>query len=373
MKQTVGNISALYQPNENWFIVPSFRMENIDWANHADFLETAVQANKSTTITELGSESDKSWKNLSETVEARYKGIKNVALNFKAELVQATGDLTEKETDEPGTPAATVTIDRDTGFKRHSQKLSATANWYPTPGTSVAAQYYFKARQNDYTSPRDSTANIIAAGLPSGDRYPAYIANQDFETNDFNLRYSWRVSPILRTVTRYDYQQSTIRSQEIGLAFNESAKMTSHILSETVSLNPLNRWFVQGTVNCVWDTTTTPAVGLTGAAANEVKNSDGNYVNFTLSTGYAIDEGSDIYADYSLYKAFNDFIDNSANSLAYGTNARTQQIGLTWFRRIDSRTSLTVRYAYAKNTDDAVGTLADYEAHIVSARVQYRF
>jgi hypothetical protein len=369
MKQSVGTISAMYTPTEQWTFVPTVRLENIDSDSMAEFVETNFTSAKVADNTELESSSNRSWKNLTGAFEARYKGIKNMTFNFKAEWNHSTGDLTEEEIDEPGTPAAAVTIDRDTEFKRDSQKYSATANWYPAPGTTVAAQYYFKARQNDYNSTRDSTS----PALTSGDRYPAYIANQDLETNDFNVRLSLRASPKVRLVTRYDYQKSTIRTQDVGLAFGQSGSMTSHIISETVSYNPLSRWYVQGTVNYVWDQLTTPATQLTGAALNRVRNSDANYMNFNLSSGYALDQDSDLYVDYSLYRAFNDYIDNSAYSVAYGTQARTQQVGVTWFRRLDSRTALTLRYAYAKNTDDAVGGLADYEAHMVYGKIQYRF
>ncbi len=373
MKQTVGTISALYQPDENWSIVPSLRFEEIDWFSVAGFVETNFTSARLPDNTELESESDKSWKNISESVEARYRGLKNVSLKFSAEWVQADGDLRELEVDEPGTPAQAVTIDRDTEFERRSQKYAASANWYFAPGATLAVQYYHKARQNDYRSPRDSTAAVTAAGLPSGDRYPANIANQDFATDDFNVRLSWRMAAKLRSITRYDYQKSTIMTQDVGGAFGRGAAMDSRIISQTLAFNPLARWFVQGTVNHVRDELTTPAVNATGAAAGRVTASNVNYWNWTLGTGYALDEGSDLYADYSLYRAFNDYFDNSATSVAFGTKARTQQLGVTWFRRFGDRTALTVRYAYAESKDSAVGTLADYEAHLVYAKVQYRF
>lgn len=373
MKQTVGTISALYQPTKHWSVVPSFRFEKIDWLSVARYMETYVTAARLATQTPGGTDADRGWKNISESIEFRYRGFKNVTLDFTAEWMQAEGDLTEQKTDRPGTPAALVTIDRESQFDRASQKYAATANWYFRPGATLAVQLYHKARQNDYRSTRDSTAAVTAAGLPSPDRYPAYIANQDFETDDFNVRLSWRVSPRLRSITRYDYQQSTIMTQDIGGTFGESAKMDSHILSQTLSFNPLNRWFVQTTVNRVRDELTTPAVTATGAAANRVTASHANYWNWNLGTGYALDEGSDLYLDYSLYRVFDSYFDNSAFSVAHGSKARTQQLGVTWFRKFDERTALTVRYAYAENKDPAVGTLNDYEAHLVYAKIQYRF
>ncbi|MCF7687344.1 MAG: hypothetical protein K9N01_03485 [Cephaloticoccus sp.] len=366
MTQTVGTISAMYQVNKDWTVVPSLRFETVDTNSMAEFVETNFTSSRAPNNTELESESDKSWDTVSGTVEARYKGIENLALSFKAEWLNATGDLTEKEIDEPGTPAAAVTIDRDTNYDRTTQKYSVTANYYPMAGATLAVQYYFKARQNDSTSPRDSSVS-------SSDRYPAYITQQDFETNDFNARVSYRVSPTIRSVTRYDYQKSTIRSAEVGLNFAESAKMTSHIVAETLTINPTNSWYMQAMVNYVWDQLTTPASLQTGAALHQVTNSDANYMNLGLSSGFVLDDSSDLYIDYNHYRAINDFTDNWANSVAYGTKARTHQAGVTWFKRLSSRTAVTLRYAYAKGDDSVFAGLNDYEAHLLYGKVQYRF
>lgn len=366
MKQTVGTISAMYQPNEQWSIVPAIRMEKIETASVAEFVETNFTSAKLPDNVEIETVSDKEWKNVSESIEARYKGVNNLALNFKAEWVQADGELTEELIDEPGTPLQVVAIDRDTEFDRSSQKYSATASWYPAPGTTVSAQYYFKGRENDYRSPRDSTVS-------TADRYPAYIANQDFETNDFNVRLSWRLNSKLRSITRYDIQKTMIYTQDVGGAFGESADMKSRILSQTLSFNPLNHWFVQATYNHVRDDVMTPAVNATGAAAGRVAFSKANYSNFSLGTGYALDEGSDLYLDYNLCKAFDNYVDNSLFSVAFGSKARTQQLGVTWYKKIDARTALTLRYAYAESEDPSYRNYADYEAHLVYAKVQYRF
>lgn len=368
-RQTVATISALYLPNAKWSITPSLRFERLDWNNMAEFEETNFGAGPA--LAPLNDEvealSDKAWKNNTQSLEARYKGIPNWTFNLKGELTQSTGDLSEQRIVEPGTPAESLSIDRDTEFDRKSQKYTFTTNWYPKPGMTIALQYYYKARQNEYNAVRDNTP----AG--SADRYPAYVENQDFTTNDINARVSMRLTSSLRAITRYDYQKSTIDSQDIGLPNGESARMTSHIVSETISWNPLNRWYVQGGVNYVWDTLMTPAVTLTGNAAGLVKNSDANYVNFNLGSGYALDDQTDIYVDYILYKAQGNYVDNSTRSVAYGTEGKSQDIALTWHRRLDRHTSLTFKYTYSKYDDAVAPTYASYEAHLLYGKLQYRF
>ena len=82
-----------------------------------------------------------------------------------------------------------------TDLEREVQKVALTGNWYLRPGTTVAVQWFFRARQNTYRAIRDNTVS-------TSDRYPAYIANQDFETSDFNVRVSHKFAANFRSVTR---------------------------------------------------------------------------------------------------------------------------------------------------------------------------
>lgn len=358
MTQTVGTISAMYQPNEHWTVVPSIKVEDISGDSMAVYQGTDVSSSRVTSIHEANSVSDRSWRNISESINVRYKGYENVVLNFKAEWYQIEGDLKEQELDH-----GVVQLDRLSKTDRKTHKYSVTTNWYPAAGTTVAVQFYNKGRDNKYNSSVDDTNTS----------YPAYLTEQEFETNDFNARFSWRVNPKLRTVTRYDYQESTISTQGEGLGTVESSKMTSHILSETLSIQPRDDWYLQAMVNYVWDQMTTLAAGQTGSAEDLVLNSDNNYLNFSISSGFVLDEGSDLYVDYSLYRAFNDFTDNWDKSVAYGTDARRYQVGMTWIKKLNSRTSFTMRYAYAKGEDSVFGGLDDYKAQMVYAKVQHRF
>jgi hypothetical protein len=366
MRQTVGTISARYQPKEHLVIVPAFRFESIDWSNFVDFEETNVTAARVSTLEEVEGDSEKDWKVVSESLEARYTGLKNVSLNLKGEWTKSDGNLTEERILEPGTSHQAISIDRDTDFERATQKYAATANWYARPGTTVAVQYYYKTRANDFRSTRDNTVS-------TSDRYPAYIANQDFETSDFNIRLSTKLGSRLRSVTRYDYQKTTITTQDIGLAFDESANMTSHIIAEAITWTPQDRWYLQGSVNVVWDNLRTPAAKVTGAAADLVKNSDANYTYFSLGSGYALDEASDLYVDYTVSNSRDSFVDNSTRTVAYGSDYTTQLASVTWTRRLDRNIALTFKYAYAKNEDVPNGGYADYEAHLFYGKMQYRF
>lgn len=368
MKQTIGTVSALFTPGKHWVIAPSFRAEKITWGNHADFEETNFSSARVAIVEEVLATSDKEWKNYSETLEIRYNGIQNITLNAKAEWLNADGDLTEQRILEPGLPAQAIAIDRDTEFDRSSQKYSFTANWYARPGLTLAGQFYYKGRENDYSSPRDNTNNAIT----SPDRFPAFITNQDFETYDFNGRLSWRINPKLRSVTRYDYQRNTIDSQDFGLGFGESGEMKTHILAQTLTYNPTINWYVTANYNRVWDVLRTPSTQLTGNAAGIVLNSDNNYYNYSIITGFAPDDQDDLVFQYNFYKADN-FVDNSRRSVAYGAGVSTYELSATWTRRFSARLATTVKYGFTESDDVTFGGKNGYRAHVVYAKMQYRF
>ncbi len=364
MHQSFANINVMYMPTETLTIVPALKADKTSWDARASYIETAVGAAPAFTMAqdEMESESNKDLTSLTGTLDARYVGIKNWVLSFAGEWLTSDGTLSEDLLDELGVD----TIFRTTDYGQDLQKYKLTANWYARPGLSFTGQTYWKGRQNSFRNTRQSTA-------PTGaDRYPAYISHQDFETRDVNLRVSWSPALMVHLVARYDYQDSTIRTQDIGLAFNESANTTSHIVSTTATWNPLNRWFVQLGANQVFDTTVTPASALTGAAAGIVLKSDNNYFNGSVSTGYALDDQTDLSADYSYYRADN-YVDNSLRSTAYGADVTTHIASLTCTRRVSPQLSYTLKYTYAKNDDVTSGGMNNFRANTFYGKVQYRF
>lgn len=370
MTQTIANLSLMYRPLEHLVIVPAMRFEKTEWDNIVEFVETNFYPTPTTIVREdVEAESRKDWDTYNYGVEFRYTGVKNLTFNARADWSSSEGMLDETRILEPGTTHEVISVDRETELERKTQKYSFTTNWYPRQGVTVAAQYYFKARQNDFDAIRDTTPNTIT----SSDRYPAYISNQDVETSDFNVRLTWRVSPTFRTVTRYDYMKSTINSQEVGLPFGESMNVDQKIFSESITWNPVARWFLQANLSVVSEELLTPAVFATGTAANLVTASKGDYVSWNVSSGYALDDQSDLYVDYTTYEARDGFINNAPTSVPYGTEVQTQIVSATYKRQLDRRTSIQFKYAYAKSEDDAYLGKADYEANVFQAKLQYRF
>ena len=357
LKQTVLNLNGVYLPKKHWSVRTAIRFENLHQETVSEFMETNFGGSPAfaAIVEEVEGEQKKKWNEWSESVEARYTGVPNWTFSGKGEWVQGSGETEEERILHTGV----LTIDRDNENERMNQKYSLKANWYARPGLSVAAQYYYKVNANDYNAVRDNT-------LPgSADRYPAFITDQDFETSDFNIRVSWRPMSLMSFVTRYDHQKSTITSQEAGLQKAQSSKLTSHILSESITWNPTGRLYLNANVNLTWDQLSTPAYRF-------VLNSDNNYVNGSIGGGYALAKLDDVYFDYSWFRA-NNFIDNSALSLPFGADQKQQGAFLTWVRRQTPALVYTVKYGYMKNVDGTWAGLNDFKAQILYAKVQYNF
>lgn len=357
IKQTILNANLVYVPKQHWLIRPSVRFENRHIESVAEFMETNIGASPAfaAILEEAEGEQKQKWDEFAEAVEVRYTGKPNWTYSAKAEWVQADGNHEEERI----LHGPVISVDRDVDNKRTSQKYSFSANWYMRPGLTLAAQYYFKGSVNDYQHLRDNTPNV------GSNTYPSYLTDQDFETNDYNLRMTWKPVNGLNLVTRYDNQQSKIISQAPALQKVQSSKVTSHIISQSATWSPTGRLYVTGNVNVTYDQMETPAIAF-------VQHADNNYVNASLGGGYAVGKNDDLYLDYSWFRA-NNFIDRSAVTLPYGVSQKTRAGYLTWVRRASENLVYTVKYGYVTNRDETWVGQNNFDAHVIYGRVQYKF
>ena len=364
VKQHVANLNVMLQPWKHLTIVPSVRVEHQDQEGFARFIETDVGGAPARTATQVAIENtrERGFTDVSEGLEARYAGLTNWAFYARAEWLQGEGDLKERETE-----AQTGLVSRDTDSTRFTQKYVVGANWYPYRRFNLGGQYYYKRRQNDYDHRVDSTTNTP----PLGDRYPAFLRQQDFDTHDMNFRVTWRPLASLTLISRYDFQLSTIDTRPDFLTEVQSAESTAHIFSESISWTPFSRLFLQGSINYVLDRTQTPAHDAT-PGTNLVLNARNNYWNASLLAGIVLTEKTDFQAQYFYYRADN-YVDNSAFSQPYGAEAEEHGVTGTLIHRLSKRLHVSLRYGFFTNRDRTSGGHNDYTAHMVSSSLRYVF
>ncbi len=381
VNQYVLNLNLLYNPTKNWSLLPSIRVEKQDQIGNVSFTETAVQGGPGflTRLDALNNVRNRSFLDVSESLEARYAGVTNWAFYVRGEWLQGEGNLEETERD-----AGTINLRRNTDNERRVQKYVAGANWYPLRKLSLAGQYYYKIRANTFNHLEDTTRFAKGpAGTNISDFYPAFIRVQEFDTHDVNFRLTWRPFNSVTLVSRYDFQLSTIDSQGdtatngVSLAKIQSSEMTSHIFSESISWTPLARLFTQVSVSYAIDKTATPANNISVANAGNpagvlVLPARNNYWNLTALAGYALSDKSDVQAAYSFYRS-NNYVDNSAVSQPYGAAGEQHGITVTYSHRLSKNLLWKLRYGYYDNRDQTSGNFDNYQAQLVYTSLQYLF
>ncbi len=363
MNQYVANASVMITPRKYLTIVPSLRVEQQSQDGDTGYGEVAGIA----APVPISNHRRQSLLDVSESLAVRYTGVKNWVFFSEAQWLEGQGRSRETET-ELEDPIGLVLINRDTDSDRFTQKYKLGANWYPCQRANFSLQYYHKARANDYDHNVDSTPNSSA----SGNRYPAFLVEQNFETDDLNFRVTWRPFRSVTLVSRYDFQLSTVDTRADLLSKIQSGETTSHILSQSISWIPWYRLYLQGNATYAWDETTTPAVSLTGAAAHLVAASKNGYWNLSATAGFVLNDKTDLQMQYNYYRA-NDYLDNSKFSQPYGADDTAHGATVSLIRRINKNLRLTLKYGYSNYRDGASGGHRNYEAHLLASNLQFRF
>jgi hypothetical protein len=267
------------------------------------------------------------------------------------------------------------------------QKYTVGANWYPSAGVNVAGQYYHKS--SDYDN--DFRSELATAPVPGSERNQRLLS-QELNTDDVNFRVTWRPKlpaklGTIAFVTRYDYVLATIDGQwgispanppgvgltGITLLSQQTAEITNHVLTESITWNPCARLYLQGNVSYVLNETDTPAdfnlIPNTSPTITDFKN---DYWTASASAGYALDQKTDLRVEYSYYRADN-YENNALVAMPYGMGATEHTASAGISREIARNVRLKVQYSYFHYTDETSGGHNNYEAHAVFTSLQFRF
>jgi len=364
-KQYLMNLNLMWTPFDGFTIVPGVRVEKQDIDSFSDFEETAVGTGAAlpTNVGGDSAESERGILDVAESIELRYSGLTNWLLYARGNWMQGQGDLREVET---LVETNRVDLLRDTDFERGVQKYTFGANWYPLRNLNMGMQYYHKIRNEDYDHMEDSTTNR------TGNRYPAFLIAEDFTTDDVNFRVTYRPWRNVTFVSRYDFQYSTVDMQGDGLPKDESANITSHIFSESITWIPWHRLYLQGAVTLALDETDTPADHALGGVTNVAPDLKNNYWNFSAGAGLALDNKTDLHLNYIYYLADN-YVDNSLYSQPFGADSQEHSVSVALVRRFTERLRWSVRYGFFTNDDHTSGGHNNYKAHLVYSALRMMF
>ncbi len=366
-QEYVLNLNLMATPAKFWTIVPSIRVQKQDLDAESGGTGTLSDYPGET----FAGTSDRDVLDVRERLDVRYTGLTNWVLTARGEWTEGDGNLKEGNLNGNGglsqvNGIGVLPIWRETDDSRLFQKYSLGARWYPTRRLSLDLGAYYKLNAYDYDHKLDDTLNGTG-----GNRYPAYLVMQDFETCDGNVRVTFRPRPNVTLVSRYEYQLSTIHTKAdaaAGLGEIESSEMNSHIFAQNVNWSPWSRLYLQAGFNYVWSETQTPASDYTQA----ILDAQNNYWTVNFNSGFVLDDKTDLNLGYFYYQSDN-FSDNTAAGLPLGMSAEEHGVTATLTRRLTERLRVTLRYGYFQYDENTYGGHGNYESHLVYSTLQYRF
>lgn len=366
--QHVATISLMYRPTEHITIVPSLRIESQEQEGGTEFVDVEVGTSAAKTVVseDIMNTRTRNFLDVTESLDIRYSGFTNWVLYARAELLEGSGSL--KESDAILEDSTTLVVGRDTDSTRLTQKYTAGANWYPLRRLNLAAQYYHRIRDNDYDDVFDSTP--VTTPPPGQGYYPAFIEHQKFTTDDANLRVTYRPFNNLTIVSRYDLQYTTFENRMESLPEVEGGRSTAHVITESVTWAPIARMYVQASGSYTLDQLFSPANDLAPGLTQVSKN---NYYTAGGTVGYALTDKTDVTASYAYYLADNYDPSIAAAGLPFGAGLEEHTVGAGIVHRFTKRMQLTTRYAFMTSHDESSGRNNDFDAHLVSTTLRYRF
>jgi hypothetical protein len=362
-QEYLANINLLAIPAKNLTIVPSVRIQRED--TDANF--TGTQTLGANAAVPFSGRSDSGLTDVRERLDTRYTGVTNWVFFGRGEWTEGQGNVSEFGGTGPVGGIGVPGIQRRTEDERLFQKYSLGGRWYPLRTVSVDAGGYYKFNHYDYTHNLDSTPNDPS----SPNRYPAFLVMQDFQTLDGNFSLTLRPFTTVSLVSRYEYQVSTINTKPdpiSGLEKIQTSDMTSHIFAQNISWTPWSRLFLQAGFNYVASEVETPAAKFTQA----ILDAQNNYWTLNFNSGLIIDDKTDFNVNYFYYRA-DDYQNNSAFGVPYGSGTQEQGVTATLVRRLSERVRLTVRYGFFHSDDDLYGGHRNFDAHGIFSTIQYRF
>jgi len=405
-QQCVGNLNLMWNPIADLTITPSVRLEHssqdtVTAINKYAPSYAAFPLNPVTTLAGLAYTADTDTTSTTAELDLRYTGISDVVLYAKGvcgfeEQAKIYHDIyTPWNASQPAValgyvPTDWLREDIDTNY----QEYTAGANWYPVSGLSVSLQGLYSERDASYT-PRGLNGPGGAFTLEPN------MIDHDTTVDDVNLRITWRPMSNLSLVTRYDFRETEYSNRGVRWAPTaiaggppaptvgppmtgilpevQSSNVTAHIVSECATWNPLARLYVQGNISYTWAQTDTNTLW--------VPDSNNEYVSAGLTVGYAIDDRTDITANYTYYGASNYSQQGApytsvspadiAYAMGYGLNTQEHAVNVTLTRALSANMVWNLRYGFVTSqthpSPDQTGGFNDFNAQMISTGLQIRF
>lgn len=355
--------NAVFALTKNMTLNGGLRYENQTQDSFSEYIETAGPA--ATPLEEpFEQEGEREFDEALATLELNYTGLNNFVITPFVEYSVGSGSLVEEQM-EGHPPATALLLDRETEFDRDFLKIGINGRWYPTKWFNGALGAYTKERNNSY-----DTLSRVLPGDTS--RYPAFIDDQDFTTDDVYVKGTFRASGGLSLTARWDHQINTIETTELAHQGVVSSDQEIDIIAATLNWVATSNISAQIGANFVYDYMETGSVSANTAVASRVSKFASDYITYNAIVMIALDETADLQLDYYEFSADN-YRTVYATTLPYGLEAKETVFGITYSKKLSADTIFSLRAVLSDYSEPSSGGNMDYQSEMIYGRLQMRF
>ena len=296
-------------------------------------------------------------KSLTENIGLRYTKIPYTTLYAEGQWNEEQIDLDQSETQDG---ASSLALDSDETTLRQDYRVGF--NTAPLSRVTLAARYRHYIDHDDYDYPTDTVVG-----------YPGFITGQDFTTDEVMAKLTLRPCSRFNVAFTYQLVSTDIRTSTEAIPVItpggplQSGDYDLNIYSVSATVTPLSRWYLTGYFS-LQDTRTT-------SFANDdpaVQPYRGNVYTVMTTTGYAVDNKTDLTLEYS-YSRSDNFVNNAAAGLPLGLDFQRHAVQAGVSRKISKNVVARLRYGFYSYDESSTGGFNNYIANLVSASCSVRF
>ncbi len=349
----VVNLNTMFGPFKGLILYGGLQAEKTDTHGFTDAL-LAQGGSAATTNLIRSSENTES---LSETLGMRYTKIPYTTLYAEGQWNEEQIDLDQTETEDG---ASSLAVDSNETTLRQDYRVGF--NTAPLSRMTLAGSYRHYIDHDDYDYPIDTVVG-----------YPGFITAQDFTTDEAMAKLTLRPCSRFSVAFTYQLVSTDIRTSTEAVPVItpggtlQSGDYDLNIYSVSATVTPMSRWYLTGYFS-LQDTRTSTPVNQNPA----VQTYRGNVYTVMATTGYAIDNKTDLTLEYS-YSCSDNFSNNDAAGLPLGLNFQRHAVQAGVSRKISKNAVARLRYGFYSYDESSTGGFNNYVANLVSASCSVRF
>ncbi|MCU0792081.1 MAG: hypothetical protein MUE42_04370 [Opitutaceae bacterium] len=356
-----GNIGVDLTPTADWLISPCLRMERRRTETDATF-RTGTPATPTPQIEYSSNEED----SLTPTLDARYTGVRNLALYASAAQRLTKGEKDYVTSFNPNTPPAVIPL-YASDFENDRDSYKVGANWRQSGMLTLRGEVFYK--EQGYTS-----LGTLPTGAPTH-----YELGSEF--TGYSTSVILRPHQTLTSTTRYTYQEGqrmvthfkTTPPQPARTTLLEVDAMDAvvHRIGETIDWTPVQQFYAQASVDFVFDTMSTayPKAGL--PANNVLRDSENDYFTGSLLFGFVLTKRDDVQVQFTYYRADNGNLELATDTVPYGVSEEESVVTVGLTHKFTDNLMGSIKLGYADFNSDTTGGRTDFRGPLGYVSLTY--